>query len=267
VQLPPALAGSFGVGGGGGAVGTALGLKAAAFGAAALVATGVGTTELARHSRSKPAPTPARHQATPTADAELASAQATSVPDSAGVGHPPLTAPASTHRRHAAFHTQVSGVASPSVTTAGGSTATAGTSAQANIEEASVAAATRKQTQSSIANHELSSEQSGPPDDQGSGGMGNAYGHVKPKHESKSDQPVRPPSSLPPGQAKKQAAQSGVTASPTSGSPPPEQGPPADPGPPTDPGPPDEKDTAVPPGQAKEPPGQTKDHAPPGKKS
>jgi RNA polymerase sigma-70 factor (ECF subfamily) len=268
VQVPPALASSFGGGGGGAAVGTALGLKAAAFGTAALVATGVGTTELVRHSLSKPAPTtPARHQATPKADAELASAQATSVPDSAGVGHPPLTAPASTNRRHAALHTQASGIASPSVTTLGGSTATAGTSAEAKTEEASVDAAAREQTRSSTAKHALSSEQSGPPDDPSSAGTGNAYGHLEPKHESKPDRPSGPPSSLPPGQAKKQTAQSDVTASSTSGSPSPAQGLPADAGPPADPGPPDEKDDAVPPGQAKEPPGQAKDHASPGKKS
>jgi RNA polymerase sigma factor (sigma-70 family) len=57
VPLPPSLAGGFGLSGGA-AVGTAIGVKAVALGAATLVAAGVGT-EVVMHSRAMPNPSPA----------------------------------------------------------------------------------------------------------------------------------------------------------------------------------------------------------------
>ena len=78
VPLPSSLAGGFGAGGGA-AVGTALGLKAAAFGTAAVLAVGVGTTELVRHTRTKHAPTPPKAGgATTEAEAQLVSGAPTS---------------------------------------------------------------------------------------------------------------------------------------------------------------------------------------------
>jgi hypothetical protein len=58
VPLPPSLAGGFGLTSGT-AVGTAIGIKAVAFGTAALVSAGVGTEVAVTHTHAKPAATPA----------------------------------------------------------------------------------------------------------------------------------------------------------------------------------------------------------------
>ncbi len=79
LPLPQSLAGGFGAGGGA-AVGTALGVKAVAFGTAAIVAVGAGTTEIVRqvHAKSSPVRAPrAARSATPAVTpppAQLASA-------------------------------------------------------------------------------------------------------------------------------------------------------------------------------------------------
>ena len=95
--LPQSLAGGFGAGGGA-AVGTALGVKAVAFGTAAIVAVGAGTTEIVRHVHAKSSPVrspraarPATPAVTPTR-AQLASAAEPATAPTASVRSSHITA-------------------------------------------------------------------------------------------------------------------------------------------------------------------------------
>ena len=86
LPLPQSLAGGFGAGGGA-AVGTALGVKAVAFGTAAIVAVGAGTTEIVRHVHAKSPPVRAPQAAGPAAPA------ATTPPAQLASAAEPATAP------------------------------------------------------------------------------------------------------------------------------------------------------------------------------
>jgi RNA polymerase sigma-70 factor (ECF subfamily) len=284
VPLPPALAGSFGAGGGA-VVGTALGLKAVAFGTAALVAVGVGTTEVVRHSRSKRLPAaPAQHRsAAPSAG--LASVQASS--RSAGMSTPlgtvavrsARTPSPSTHRRHAGARTPTIGrTGSPSVETPGSTPSGVATivsiwtpSVERGVHK-DTAVRQRPQLSGGGASHahppgvtkrdEHRPAETGGPGDPGSAAATNGHRHdpQKPDHPTADDHPgpnnhpggrtPSQPESAPPGQQQEPLTLPDVTV-------------PSTPGPPADPGPADVNPGGGPPVDTHDPPGKPKDVVPP----
>jgi RNA polymerase sigma-70 factor (ECF subfamily) len=99
VPLPPSLAGGFGLTSGA-AVGTAIGVKAVAFGTAALVAAGVGTEVAITRTHAKPTPAPVKSLRATLAPAEqspaavLASASVALLAQPAATNTPLRTLPA-----------------------------------------------------------------------------------------------------------------------------------------------------------------------------